>query len=348
MATLKDIAGKVGVSQATVSRVLNADPTISVADDTREAIYRVAEELGYKTVSQRVMEQKGGLGRPEQNILKTSNEGKRIGVAQMFDMKDQLEDVYYMMLGTMLEDECISNGFSTVTLFREEKGRFVKNDEEPLDGIIAIGRFTSIEVDSFEQYTKNIVFLDSAPQPLKYYGIVPNYHLAVQQMLTYCMEHNKKRIAFVGSVYTFDDEKYETEDPRYYYYRNHLSHSGHFEEDLVIDCPMNAQGGYKAMIEYINTHKTMPDALMISSDAAAPGVLKALSEHNIRVPEDIGIVSFNNTNFSEFANPPISSIEVFLRENAKSAVLCLNFLWNGITSPKKMVVPTTLVDRGSM
>mgnify|MGYP000131548819 CR=1 FL=1 len=48
MATIKDIAQQVGVSTATVSRVLNYDETISVTDDTRDAIFETAERLNYK------------------------------------------------------------------------------------------------------------------------------------------------------------------------------------------------------------------------------------------------------------------------------------------------------------
>lgn len=53
MATLKEIAEKVGVSTATVSRVLNNDTGIVVSDDTKIEILEVAEELNYKTAKQR-------------------------------------------------------------------------------------------------------------------------------------------------------------------------------------------------------------------------------------------------------------------------------------------------------
>lgn len=48
MATIKDIAERAGVSIATVSRVLNFDPTLSVTDETRKKIFEAAEELSYK------------------------------------------------------------------------------------------------------------------------------------------------------------------------------------------------------------------------------------------------------------------------------------------------------------
>ena len=59
MATLKDIAAKAGVSQGTVSRILNGDATLNVAAETREKAYRIAKKLGYKSVVQRYGEGKG-------------------------------------------------------------------------------------------------------------------------------------------------------------------------------------------------------------------------------------------------------------------------------------------------
>ena len=53
MATIREIAKRVGFSQATVSRVLKDDPTFSVKDSTREKILNASLEMGYKNVCRR-------------------------------------------------------------------------------------------------------------------------------------------------------------------------------------------------------------------------------------------------------------------------------------------------------
>lgn len=349
MATLKDIAGKVGVSQATVSRVLNGDPGITVTSETRDSILKAAKELNYKTVTQRVKEHSGSVSEmAAMTTIPPMLEQKRVGVAQMLELDKLSEDIYYLVLKNMVDEECFKNSLITVTLSRNEKGHFIKHDDLPLDGVIAIGRFSKDEIKDFEKLSDNIVFLDSCPEPLKYYGIVPNYHLAIRQMTTHCFDSNKRRLAYVGSVNTYDDDKKLSLDPRYYYYKNTMINRGLFDKNLVIDCLMNANSGYDAMNRYIENHDELPEVLLAASDAVIPGVIKSLHEHNIRIPEDIGVVSFNNTSFSEFCNPPISSIEVFLRENASTAVMCMNFLWNGLRSPKRIEVPCNLINRGSV
>ena len=340
MATLKDIADKVHVSQATVSRVLNRDETLSVSMETKSKIFQTAAELGYKTLGQR---------RSQERTVLSKEQNKRIGIAQMFDLKELSEDIYYLVLKNILEEECLANQWNTVNFYRNEEKKFVKNDDLPVDGIVAIGRFAPEEIENLKEYTKNIVFLDSSPDEEKYFSIVPNYHLAIRQTFNYFEARGIKKIAYAGSVYTFDDLKNVSMDARFYYYKNTLLAKKRFNEDYVIDCEMNSRSSYKVMNKYIKNHKDLPEALFVASDAAAPGIVKALTENGIRIPEDISIITFNNTSLSEFSAPPLTSIEVFLRENAKAAIYCMNMVWEGKNvCPSKVVIPCKIVERSSV
>lgn len=111
---------------------------------------------------------------------------------------------------------------------------------------------------------------------------------------------------------------------------------------------MNAKGGYEAMTAYLKRCGSAPGAMFMSSDSIAPGILMALQEQNIRIPQDISIITFNNTILSEYSNPPLTSIELSLRENAKAAAFCMELLWSGDAHGKRIVVPCSLVDRGSV
>ena len=66
------------------------------------------------------------------------------------------------------------------------------------------------------------------------------------------------------------------------------------------------------------------------------------------VPDDCSIVTYNNTAFSESSTPPLDSIEVYLRESAREAAFALERLWNVERLPRKIVVPCSLVVRGSV
>ncbi len=353
MATLKDIAEKVKVSQSTVSRVLNGDPNLNVSDETRENVFTAARELGYKTVSQRYSKRLGEAGEKvkEEAIAESQSlPERRIGIAQMFEMQEQMEDIYYIMLKNILDEACFEKKWTTVMLYRDENKRFTKNDDRPVDGLIAIGRFSPEEIEDFHKYTDNIVFLDSSPDDMKYYSIVPNYHLAISEVLECFRAKGKERIAYLGSVDTLGDDKKLTMDPRYYYYKNTLNNQNQFDDKLIIDCEMNSRSSYQKVLEYLDGHmpEEYPDAIFAASDAVAPGLVKALHEREIQIPEQIGVITFNNTSFSEFSNPPLTSVEVYMRESAESTVMCMELLWKKKSLPKKIIVPCSLVDRGSV
>lgn len=348
--TLKDIAKKADVSQATVSRVLNNDSTLSVTEETRKKILAAVQELGYRTVRQRYPE-KNGKNKSVKKI--PDREGRaaeyRIGIAQMFELEEQLEDIYYFKLKSALDEACFSKKWTTAMLYRNEQKRFVKHDNIPLDGIIAIGRFTLEEISDFEEYTDNIVFLDSSPNEQKYFSIVPNYHLAIREMLHRFAEAGRRKVAYLGSVYTFGDTKDLSMDPRFYYYKNSLINRGVYDENLIIECEMNSRSSYKKTLDYLDAHQPdeYPDAVFVASDAAAPGVVKALNEKGIEIPGQMGVITFNNTSFSEFSNPPLTSVELFMRESVEAAVACMEALWRHTGVPLKITVPCALIKRGS-
>ena len=111
---------------------------------------------------------------------------------------------------------------------------------------------------------------------------------------------------------------------------------------------MNSRSSYEAMERYLDENGMPPKALFISSDATAAGILKAIHEHGFSVPDDCSIVTYNNTAFSESSTPPLDSIEVYLRESAREAAFALERLWNVERLPRKIVVPCSLVVRGSV
>ena len=82
MATIKDIAEKAGVSQSTVSRVLNLDESLSVSEDTRNRILRIAEDLHYQKKSRKTAPQ-------------PVEDSHKIVIFEWYTREEELEDLYY-------------------------------------------------------------------------------------------------------------------------------------------------------------------------------------------------------------------------------------------------------------
>ncbi len=265
----------------------------------------------------------------------------------MFEQAELQNDIYYLIMKNSLEEFCLSNGWDVISLYRNQDKRFVYNGDFEIDALFAIGRFSLEEIDNFKEYTKNLIFLDSAPDDTLYYSIIPNYHLAIRQVLTHFRDIGHDKVGFIGSIKTYDDQKTLNVDSRFYYYRTTQITREVFDESIVIDCEMNSTSGYNAMKAYIEANGAPPKALFVSSDAVAPGVVKAIIESGYKIPEDTSIITYNNTGFSEFSNPPLSSIEVFIPEICRSAVFCMERLTAGSVTPKKVVIPCKLINRNS-
>lgn len=334
MATLKEIADKVGVSLATVSRVLNNDSGILVADETKVQILKVAEELNYKTAKQR----------------KNKNLEKKlvtIGIVEMYDVVKQLQDPYYLLLRNIVEKKAFENDIKLVRLFKKDDDyEFLGNVE--FQGIIAIGKFTSEEVEKLSDKTSNIVFIDSAPNDELYDSVKVNYKLGVRQGLDYFVNQGHKNIGFVGEKYTLGDNKIPNFDDRLKYFYEYMNDNQLLNEKFIINSDMTSEGGHEAIINYIDKNNEMPTAFFTANDAIASGVIKGLCERGIKVPNEVSIIGFNDTIISQYTSPPLTAIRVHIEYLGEVAVSLMVERLNGRNYAKKVIIPSEFVLRNSV
>jgi len=105
----------------------------------------------------------------------------------------------------------------------------------------------------------------------------------------------------------------------------------------VVHEPFTSAGGYAAGRWLIETN-SVPPALFVSSDELAIGVLLALHEAGVRVPDDVAIVSFDGTRAAEFSWPPLTTIAQPLRPMARAAVAAL--VERGADPHRQLFTPT--------
>lgn len=333
MATLKDIAAATGISVSTISRVLNQDESISVTSQTQQKILEAAQALGYVPVRSRKSEGDRTL---------------KMGIAQMFESEQVMQDPYYLYMKNALEQVCFSRGVETTPLFRDQQGNFAMQGEGGLDGIFAIGSFTWQEIRSFQKLSRHIVFVDSSPDDEQFFSAVPNFHLGVRQALNHLLDAGHVKLGFIGSHFTLQETHDLKLDARLYYFRNSLQDKGLYRPEWVLDCEMNSPSAYQALSRAIKEWDQAPTALFISSDAMVQGVLRALDEAGWAIPEQISLIAFNDTPLSQNATPPLSSVRVLQHELAVAAMTAMDLSRSGAQYPFKTVVPCVFVDRRSV
>ena len=331
MTTIKDIAKRAKVSIATVSRVLNYDPSISVSEQTRKKIFEVAQELNYKTLKERAGQ--------------TAKSGFRLGLLNWYTDQEELLDPYYLAIRLGIERECYARQIELVKLFVTEQGNGI-DSQVNLDGIIAIGRYQKEDLDFLSHYSKHIVFVDSSPDEQLYDSVVIDLKLAVFDLLNYLVALGHEKIAYIGGRNVRNHK--QIVDVRELAFVEYLTALHLFDEKLVFTSQnLYAEDGYQLMKSIIE-QQLLPTACFVENDSMAIGVLRALHEAHIKVPEQISIVGFNDVAITEFLQPPLTTVHVYMEEMGETAVeLMFDRLTNRRVLPRKVVLPTKLVERHS-
>lgn len=156
--------------------------------------------------------------------------------------------------------------------------------------------------------------------------------------------HGRRRIVFLrGPVHQEDSSQREMG------YRAALQANGiPFDEDLVFQGDFEGDIAYQAMDRFLcdNRHLAF-DAVFAGDDDAAMGVLRALRQHNLRVPEDVSVIGFDDQAFASFLNPPLTTVRAPTESVGRIAAERLFALLEDHPTHEVLVLPTELVFRRS-
>lgn len=324
MATLKDIAKETGSSVSTISRVLNRDETINVSNEVRSRIFEAAKELGYVQRKRK---------------KKSEAEKKKIRLAAvLYNNEDSMEDtLYYISMRKSVELECRKRGVEVTTFFNDEDLSSFKG----VDGIILLGKFLKKSISKFYTITENIVIADMEREGFD--CVVSDFKEATIRCIDYLKSLDHEHIGFIGGEAGVNNEL--GADPRLATYCEVLKKD--VDDDDIYIGRFTSKEGYRLMKEAL-TKESIPTAFICASDSMAIGAMKAISESEYRVPEDISIISFDDVPTAEFVTPALTTTRVHSGFMGISAVdIAIEKLRGDREIRKKVVIPTELIVRDS-
>ena len=288
MATIKEIAEIVGVSSAAVSRVLNYDEGISVSEETREAIFATAEKIGYK-----------------KKVIYPKIEN--VALLYFTDNEDELEDVFYR--GVREEDIKQAKKMNIrLQIYDRRDGMSVIPRD--LNAFIAVGWLTRKEINQLYKICPRGVFIGTSPDEKLFDAVRPNMDSFVTQMVDYFVEKGHKKIGFIGGSDRNIDTGKPSMDIREWSFRQSVAYYHCLEEEyILISEKFTVDEGYRMGKELLKK-SSLPTALCIASDTLAVGVLQALNEKGIQVPEQMALFSINDVNIAKYLSPPLTTIHI--------------------------------------
>lgn len=288
MATIKEIAEIVGVSSAAVSRVLNYDEGISVSEETREAIFATAEKIGYK-----------------KKVIYPKFEN--VALLYFTDNEDELEDVFYRGVREEVIKQAKKMNIRLQIYDRRDGMSVIPRD---LNAFIAVGWLTRKEINQLYKICPRGVFIGTSPDEKLFDAVRPNMDSFVTQMVDYFVEKGHKKIGFIGGSDRNIDTGKPSMDIREWSFRQSVAYYHCLEEEyILISEKFTVDEGYRMGKELLKK-SSLPTALCIASDTLAVGVLQALNEKGIQVPEQMALFSINDVNIAKYLSPPLTTIHI--------------------------------------
>lgn len=331
--TIKDVAKIANVSIATVSLVIHNSDRIS--SDTRKRVQKVIKELNYypsRSARDLVLKKTGNIGfiLTDDHFLRTEPFYTKIFLGTEFEAHI---NEYYILLTT------ISANFQK----DDPLPRFVL--ERSVDGVIIAGKVPTALVDSIKEKELPIVFVDYIPQDGDFSTVMIDNVKGGMVATKHLLDLGHKNIAFVAG-----DIEHPSINDRLHGYKTALEKAGiNINPEYIItdeNYPARANG-YSAA-KKLFTNKNDITAVFACNDAMATGVIQYLQGKNIRVPEDISLIGFDDVEVDVLMNPSLTTVRVPKIEIGAEAVrLMVDILKNKNNSTKKIIVPTELIIRSS-
>jgi len=331
MATLKQIADQTNVSITTVSRVLNEDPTLSVSDAVRKKIIKTARDLKYRIPRKRVK------FKPRKEVT--------IALVYWYDIQKEIDDLYYTQVRKGIEEFAATANIK-ITIVYKKKGGYERKDFKSPDGLICVGKFSPEEVKYFASITPKIVFVDYSPKVTRYDSVVIDFKRSLRKVIEFLIWKGYEKIGYIGGVEYVNKEIFLGER-RERYFKKYLQAKGKLDASYLHLGGFTFDSGYITMKKILKGKKRA-EVYVCANDTIAFGAMKAIREHGLKIPDDIGIMGFNDIPKAKTSSPPLSSMHVnmeFMGEQALNSVL---ELIEGRNIAIQKVIPTKVINRGTL
>jgi LacI family transcriptional regulator len=289
--TIYDIAQKLNISAATVSRGLKDHPGIN--KNTKKKILAAAAEMGYRSNS-------------FASSLRTKR-GNVIGVIVPRLNSNFMSDVIAGV--EKVVNESGYNLFISQSLETMEKevsnAKAMFNNR--VDGLLVSLAYNTDNIDHFEAFIKReipVIFFDRVVEHEHCPSIFIDNYKAAYNITTHLIEQGCKRIMHISG-----NQLRNVYQDRFNGYKKALEdHQIAFDDDLLIVNDLSAQAGTEAAQQILQM-AVRPDGVFVSNDLCAISCMQVLKAEGIKIPKDIAFAGFNNDPTSCVIEPNLTTID---------------------------------------
>lgn len=332
--TIKDVAALAGVSPSTVSRTCKNNPSIS--EETKERVRKAMAELGYEPNFQ------------ASNLA--SQNSRTIGIILPASAKEVYENSFYLEAIQGISHYCNGRQYMTTIVTGQDEAEILdavrsmsrsgkvdgfiilysKKDDPVIDYLFNEG-LLYILIGKATQYTNQTIYIDN------------DNLLAGREAAEYLYQLGHRRIAYLGS----DSSLMFSADRKAGYQLALASHQLPVRPEYCVEVKNVSENNEEA-IRGLLMQKDRPTAILVSDDILAVSLERVCLENHLAIPEDLSIISFNNSLFARLTSPQLTSIDIGVGQlGSEAASQIINHIENPNLLATKIIVPHHLIERDS-
>jgi LacI family transcriptional regulator len=284
---MKDVARETRLSIATISKYVNGG---NVLEDNRQIIEKAIKELGFEV---------NELARS----LKT-NKTMTIGL-----LIPSLENIFFTSIVSNIESILIKNGYSTIICDYKEDMNFEKQKldflvKKMVDGIITMPMGNDFEIiNSVIKRNIPVVLIDRALKGVECDTVLVDNLNAAYNAVEQLIIMGHKRIGIICGP----DDIYTAQERLKGYERVHEDYSMVIDHQLVKKGDYKVESGYELLYELIRMEDP-PTAILVTNYEMTLGAIMAINESDVKIPDDISFIGFDNLQLAKVIKPPLSIV----------------------------------------
>lgn len=332
--TIKDVAALAGVSPSTVSRTCKDHPAIS--EQTKKKVRAAMEQLGYEPSVQA-------------GVL-AGQSGRMIGIILPPSEQETYQNVFFLEAIRGISQYCNQKHYMNTLITGADEAEILSAVQTMVRNGMAEGFIVlySKEEDPVTEYLYGegllYALIGKAYRNANQTIYVDNDNvLAAREAAGYLIGLGHERIAFLSgnsSLLVHGDRKAG-------YLLSLAEHRIPFREEFYVEVP-HVQDGNLDMIDGLLEREDRPTAVLVSDDILAIALEKACISRGLSIPEDISVISFNNSLLARFTTPPLTCVDINpCQLGWEAAAQMVSHMENPELVATKIIVPHHMEERGS-
>ncbi len=326
--TRKDVAKKAGVSEATISRVMNNYP--HVKNSIRRRVLSTARELDYfpNGIARALAMQKSG----------------NIGFVLPDKMKQGIWNPFYSKELEGVEQEAQRHNYHLIFSFLKEHSHKIPSDVDgkKVDGILLVGNIEKDVIFMLKEKEIPLVLVDNRIEEGNVNCVVIDNIQGAREATEHLIRLGHKNISFLGGELSIPSIK-----ERFAGYKQVLREAGMAYPQPIRTNGLNFEDGYKAMRKILPSNLSM-SAVFAANDSLAAGAMKAIMQKGLRIPEDISVVGFDDIDLAFQIHPGVTTVRVPKQKMGQMATKrLLEIIKDKKQKPVDLTVSVELVIRES-